>query len=85
MSWSCFRVAKAGKKKKKKRVRFDDDILVAYFEPYHDDGGENWERVALDRTRFERRISTIDQSIGWIFSTSHRQTIAKIINVNNCN
>jgi len=59
-----------------KRVRFILQPTIFFIEDEEDRKGQ-WEIVALDRARFQRRIIEIEKIIGWCLNPLHREKIFK--------
>jgi hypothetical protein len=63
--------------RKKKKVTFNEERFIVYFQSIPYDYDFDWMQEARDRMRFERRISVINHNIGWIFKPEHRRHILK--------
>lgn len=59
-----------------KSVHFDTNVKIlemrVWVYAYHDARVSEWQRVAVDRLRFQNRISQINQKISPVLSEEHR-------------
>jgi len=63
----------------KKKVTFDNKVTVLYFENTPMEVNVNWQQVARDRVRFNRRVLDVERRIGWVLASSHRERVLCIL------
>ena len=61
-----------------KKTNFDDVAIIFYYKQTRVNDVD-WEMEARDRFRFLKRITDINQSIGWIFKENHRSRMYNTI------
>ncbi len=83
----CFKQSKKLAKKTRKvkslvkKVTFNADVTIIYFEKIIYDSSICWERAARDRMRFNRRIIDTEQRIAWVFTSQHREHMYTMLNL----
>ncbi len=60
-----------------KKVHFSCTATVLHYDQTPIDIGDSWQQVARDRVRFKNRMMNVEQSIGWVFASKHRDCIIK--------
>ena len=58
-------------------VTFDDHVEVFFIE--NEDRKGNWQQIARDRMRFQRRIQAMNDKLGVVFEKSHKLQFHKRI------
>ena len=63
-----------------KKVTFDNNVSVIYFDQIPIETNICWQRVARDRMRFKRYALDVERRIGYVFDSDHRERVYKLIN-----
>ena len=62
-----------------KNVTFHKRVKVFYYKSTPVESCVDWQQVARDRERFNRRILEFEGSIAWIFNKQHREHVYKTL------